>query len=102
MNKGIQVEIYGQPLELGGELDPAYVQRLAEIIDSTMRLLARQTDIADPGRLAILAALNLADELQQLREKLHEQRPALPHEFSRRLEQCTRSLEAALVRRAAQ
>lgn len=94
--KDVQVEIYGQVYKIRGELDPAYVEQLGRTLDAKMRALARQTDTVDTRRLAVLAALNLADELQQLQAKSHEERPALPREFVNRVEHCNQLLEAAL------
>ena len=94
--KDAQVEIYGQVYKIRGELDPVYIEQLARTVDAKMRALARQTDTVDTRRLAVLAALNLADELQQLKAKSHEARPALPRELLSRLDECNRLLEAAL------
>lgn len=96
MTQEIYVEIYGQSYRIHGDLDPAYVTQLARVVDTKMRALSRQTDTLDTRRLAVLAALNLADELHQLKEKLAAERGALPREFATRLEQCNRQLEAAL------
>lgn len=96
MTKAIQVEIYGQVYSIRGDLDRDYVEQLARTVDSKMKALARQTDTVDTRRLAVLAALNLADELQQLKEKEQGERAALPREFAQRVEQCNRLLESAL------
>lgn len=94
--KDVQVEIYGQVYKIRGELDPGYVEQLARTVDAKMRALARQTDTVDTRRLAVLAALNLVDELQQLKAKAHAERAALPRELLSRLEHCNHLLEAAL------
>lgn len=91
-----QVEIYGQVYKIRGELDPAYIEQLARTVDAKIRALARQTDTVDTRRLAVLAALNLADELHQLKAKAHPERAALPREFVHRVEHCNRLLETAL------
>jgi cell division protein ZapA len=64
-----RVEIYGQGYSIGGDSDAAYVQRLAERVDAQMRSIGRQTS-ADSLRVAVLAALNLADENERLRAEL--------------------------------
>lgn len=94
--KEIRVEVFGQAYQLHGELDPAYLEGLARTVDAKMRLLAEQTGTLDTRRLAVLAALNLADELSQLKEKFEQERGALPREFSARLEQCNRLLDSVL------
>lgn len=64
----IRVEIYDQPYNLRGS-DPAYVLKLAEYVDLKMRALAEQTKTVDSLRLAVLAALNIADELHILKRR---------------------------------
>lgn len=63
----VRVEIYDQSYTLAGESDDAYVSQLAEKVDTTMRRIARQTRVVDSLRVAVLAAVNLADENEALR-----------------------------------
>jgi cell division protein ZapA len=58
----IQVEIYGQSYNLRGEGDTAYLQELAGFVDRRMREVAEATATVDSLKVAILAALNIADE----------------------------------------
>lgn len=96
MTQDIRVEIYGQVYSLRTELDPAYLEELARLVDARMRALAGQTETVDTRRLAVLAALTLADELRQLQQQANQQGGALPTELANRLEACSRLLEAAL------
>ena len=57
-----QVEIYGQSYNLRGEGDTAYLQELAVYVDRRMREVAEATATVDSLKVAILAALNIADE----------------------------------------
>lgn len=66
---GIRVEIYDQEYHMRGELDPEYIQKLAKFLDARMRSIAERTHTVDSLRVAILAALNLADEYHQLKAK---------------------------------
>jgi cell division protein ZapA len=66
--RAISVDIYDQTYHLHGH-DPEYVRRLAHIIDSKMRAVAAQGKTVDSLRVAVLAALNVADELVMLEEK---------------------------------
>ena len=63
----VSVEIYDQVYNLRGS-DAAYILKLAEYVDSKMRAVSQQTATVDSVRLAVLAALNLADELSQARK----------------------------------
>lgn len=67
-SNSIRVEIYDQAYNLRGT-DPAYVLKLAEYVDLKMRALAEQTTTVDSLRLAVLAALNIADEFHMLKRK---------------------------------
>ena len=65
-----RVEIYDQGYTIGGANDADYVQALAERVDAKMRQVARETRVVDSLRVAVLAALNLADENERLRRRL--------------------------------
>src|SRR5262245_24208369 len=58
----IQVEIYGQSYNLRGEGDSTYLQELAGFVDRRMREVGEATATVDSLKVAILAALNIADE----------------------------------------
>ena len=58
----VQVEIFGQIYNLRAEGDASDVQSLAAYVDGKMREVATQTKTVDSLRVAILAALNIADE----------------------------------------
>jgi cell division protein ZapA len=64
----VRVEIFDQAYNLRGT-DPDYILRLAEYVDSKMRAVAEQTATVDSVRLAVLAALNIADEYHMLKRK---------------------------------
>ena len=64
----IRVEIYDQNYHLRGT-DPEYIQDLAEYVDSKMRLISQQAATVDSLKVAVLAALNIADELHVLKRK---------------------------------
>jgi cell division protein ZapA len=60
----VTVEIYDQIYHLSGE-DAEYIRGLAELVDARMRAVAAQGRTGDSLRLAVLAALNIADELSR-------------------------------------
>src|ERR1700756_3563496 len=62
----VRVEIFDQAYNLRGS-DPEYILKLAEYVDGKMRAVAEQTNTIDTVRLAVLAALNIADEYHMLR-----------------------------------
>ncbi len=67
-NQSISVEIYDQVYHLRG-IDPAYIQHLAELVDHKMRAVSAHGGTVDSLRVAVLASLNIADELECLRER---------------------------------
>lgn len=64
-----KVEIFGRLYNLRGEGDTAYLVRLAAYVDQKMRQVATTTGTVDTLKVAILAALNVADELHQLKSR---------------------------------
>ena len=84
---GVRVEIYDQGYNLRGS-DPQYIFKLAEYVDGKMRAVAEQTATIDSMRLAVLAALNIADEYHILKRKYD----SIANDLSRR----TSALEGAL------
>jgi cell division protein ZapA len=67
-SQSIAVEIYDQVYHLRGT-DPAYIQQLAHIVDAKMRAVSALGNTVDSLRVAVLAALNIADEFQTLRDR---------------------------------
>ncbi len=67
-NASVRVEIFDQAYNLRGS-DPEYILKLAEYVDSKMRAVAAATNTIDTVRLAVLAALNVADEYHLLKKK---------------------------------
>ena len=64
----ITVDIYDQTYHLRGH-DAAYIRQLAEMVDAKMRAVASHGKTVDSLRVAVLAALNIADELTTLRAR---------------------------------
>ncbi|HET7295359.1 MAG TPA: cell division protein ZapA, partial [Vicinamibacteria bacterium] len=63
----VHVEIFGQSYALRAGEDPAYLERLAALVDGHMKEVAKAAGAVDSVRVAVLAALNIADELVQAR-----------------------------------
>ena len=87
----VRVEIYDQVYNLRG-VDAEYIMKLAEFVDGKMRTVGEQTSTIDSLRLAVLAALNIADEYQILKKKYD----LLAGEFNRRAGQLAGALDEAL------
>jgi cell division protein ZapA len=69
MAEDVEVEIFGQTFRVAaGEATPAYIQRLAGYVDERMRAIAVTAKTMPLTRMAILTALNIADDLFKLRD----------------------------------
>ena len=58
----VHVEIHGHQYPIRSGLDPVYVAELAAYVDEKMRAASRETTAGDTLKIAVLAALNIADE----------------------------------------
>ena len=65
--KGVSVEIMGQNLTVASEGNDEWVKSLAGTVDERIRKLRANGNTISSVNLAILAALNFADELERLK-----------------------------------
>jgi cell division protein ZapA len=65
----VMVKIYGQEYPIRGRGDEEHIKRVAQYVDERMAQIEEQSSVTTPARLAILAALNIADELFTLRRE---------------------------------
>src|SRR6476661_5932895 len=88
----IKVEIYDQAYTVRSDGDPDYLKQLAEYVDQRMREISSGTLTVDSRKVAILAALYIADELHQLRRS-HE---AADEQLATRSAECSEMLDRLL------
>jgi cell division protein ZapA len=94
MSEGVvSVEIRGLRYPIRSSLDAQYVAELASYVDEKMRSAGETTPSSDLLRLAVLAALNIADELFRCQEAQQERRGAL----AERTKALERLVDAALA-----
>jgi cell division protein ZapA len=89
----IPVEIPGQRYPIRSDLEPDYVARLAGYVDDKMRTASESSPTGDSLRLAVLAALNIADELFRCRENTR----ARDGQLAERAEELERLLDRVLM-----
>jgi cell division protein ZapA (FtsZ GTPase activity inhibitor) len=70
--KGVNVEIMGQNLVVRSDADDDWIRTVAHAVDEKIRRIRASSQGASSVSLAILAALNFADELQRLRNEHKE------------------------------
>lgn len=95
----IRVEIYNQTYSIRSDGDNDYIHELAEYVDRKMREISSGTMTVDSLKVAILAALHIADEFYQLRNSQSQsdaQLAARSSECSEMLDRILKQREAAL------
>ncbi len=90
--QSIRVEIYNQTYNIRSDGDNDYILRLAEYVDGKMREISSGTLTVDSLKVAILAALHIADEYHQLKNQ-QEQTDA---QLSSRSAECEEMLDRLL------
>lgn len=65
----VQVEIFGEAYTLRGREDPRYIRKVAQYVDSKFHEIAKGSPHLPSNKMAILASLNIADELIKLLEE---------------------------------
>jgi cell division protein ZapA len=88
----IKVEIYDQAYTVRSDGDPEYLKQLAEYVDERMREISSGTLTVDSRKVAILAALYIADELHRL-QKNYDQ---ADEQLATRSAECSEMLDRLL------
>jgi cell division protein ZapA len=88
----VSVEINGLRYPIRSQLDAAYVADLAAYVEEKMQLAARESPQGDTLKIAVLAALNIADECFRAREERSAQRS----DVTERTRELERLLDLAL------
>jgi len=68
----VHVDIFGQTYAVKAGADPGYVEKLAAFVDEQMKEVSRSSGAVDSVRIAVLAALNIADECFRVRRRAEE------------------------------
>ena len=92
----IRVEIYNQTYNIRSDGDSDYISELADYVDSRMREISSGTLTVDSLKVAILAALYIADELHRLKN-VHEQ---ADEQLASRSAECAEMLDRLLKMRS--
>jgi cell division protein ZapA len=88
----VHVEIHGQRYPVRSSLEQSYVTELAAYVDEKMRLAMRECPQGDSLKIAVLAALNIADEFFRTRDDVRSGHDSLAH----RTAELERMLDLAL------
>jgi len=89
----VKVQIFGQTYSISGDLDAAYVQKLAKFVDMKMQEIADATGTIDTQKAAVLAALAIADELHTAQRDRGDREELLREQAERCLTLVERALK---------
>ena len=89
----VHVEVHGQKYPIRTDLDPRYVEELAQFVEGRMALALRSSPSSDAVGLAILTALNITDEYFRARAALTDSSGSV----TARAEELERMVDQALA-----
>jgi cell division protein ZapA len=69
---GVTVDIFGQEYKVTGDAGPDHILEIAQYVDGKMKEVAHGAPAGSLTKIAILAALNIAEEL--FRERTEKQK----------------------------
>lgn len=95
--QSIRVEIYNQTYNIRSDGDNDYIMRLAEYVDGKMREISSGTLTVDSLKVAILAALHVADEYHQLKNQQEQS----DQQLASRSAECAEMLDRVLKHKEA-
>ena len=75
--ESVRVNIFNQTYSLRSESGAEHIRRIAQLVDERMWLISSQLSTHDVAKVAVLAALNIADEMQALRNRYEKELEAL-------------------------
>ena len=93
--KALRVEIYNQTYSIRSDGDDQYIHDLASYVDAKMREISSGTQTVDSLKVAILAALHIADEFHQLRDSQRQ----VDAQLGVRSSECSEMLDRILKQR---
>jgi len=72
VSQAFEIDVYGCRYTIRGDAEESYIRELGGRIDTQMRELGQKMKNATPMQLAVLTAINLADELNQVLKRQEE------------------------------
>ncbi|MGA8037112.1 MAG: cell division protein ZapA [Candidatus Acidiferrales bacterium] len=88
----MKIEIFDQTYNVNADGNEQYLTELAAYVDKKMRAVSESTQLVDSVKVAVLAALNIADETFALRQRNQK----LEGPIRQRMEKCVSMVEKAL------
>lgn len=97
MKRSVAVSIAGQRYTIKSDAEESYVQSLAELVDQKVREVQRGAKAAPAHAVAVLAALQIADELSRSQQELVRERTRRA-DLRRRVRDKSRNIRALIDR----
>jgi cell division protein ZapA len=88
----VKIEIFDQSYNVNADQNEEYLRELAAYVDGKMRAVSEATHAVDTVKVAVLAALNIADEMFALRLRQQE----IEGPLRKRVEKCVALVEKAI------
>lgn len=88
----VKVDIFHQTYPIQGDLDEEYIRKIAAYVDEKMKNISELAHTVDTQKVAVLAAIAIADELHRVREERGEREEILKEQAER----CLTLVERAL------
>jgi cell division protein ZapA len=88
----LKIDIYDQSYNVNADQNDEHLKELADYVDTKMREVADATRTVDSLKVAVLAALNIADEMFALRERQRQ----IEGPLRNRVEKCVELVQQAL------
>lgn len=88
-----EVDIFGSVYHVRGDKDPEHFQELAAMVDGKMREISQHVATVDTAKIAILAGLNLADELFHCRKQQEGERVEIQEKVTKLAGELRQALE---------
>ena len=95
MSQAFEIEVYGCRYTIRGDAEESYVRELGRHVDEQMHKLATKMRNATPMQLAVLTAINLADELSQARKQRQEHEDELDRRATGLIESIQETMRGA-------
>ena len=73
----IEIKICGNTYRILGDENPEHIKKISEYVDTKMRTITTDSDTVSTGKVAVLAALYIADELFKIKDKTEERLSSL-------------------------
>ena len=89
----VKVDIFYQSYPIHGDLDEDYIRKIAAYVDQKMKSISEMARTGDTQKVAVLAAIAIADELHRLREERGQQETILKEQAERCLTLVERALK---------